>query len=101
MSNHEDGSILSASVIKHRSTDVAFDRFLDNLVYFLEENLVSLLLAVRGNLVFSSLNISFDLIYCIILIFILVLRIYGYINIVTFGTVFIIFYFFVKLLFFL
>ena len=63
MSNHEDGSILSASVIKHRSTDVAFDRFLDNLVYFFEENLVSLLLAVRGNLVFSSLNVLFGYIY--------------------------------------
>ena len=56
MSNHEDGSILSASVIKDRPNNVAFDCLLDYFVNFIEENLVSLLLSVRGYLVFSLLK---------------------------------------------
>ena len=56
MSDHEDWSILSASVIKDRPNNVAFDCLLDYFVNFIEENLVSLLLSVRGYLVFSLLK---------------------------------------------
>ena len=62
MSDHEDGSILSAFSIKYCPNDIAFDSLLDNLVNFIKEDLVSLLLAIRGNFVFRSLNLLFGFI---------------------------------------
>ena len=87
MSDHEDGSILSASIIEHRPNDVAFDRFFDNLVNFLEENLVSLLLAVRGNLIFSSFNLLIIKVStCWFFSSFILVGIYGIIKTIAFGT---------------
>ena len=67
VSDNKNRSILSAFVIEDCPNDIAFYCLFDNLVDFIEENLVSLLLAVRGYLVLRLFNDCFFLLFFIFL----------------------------------